>query len=72
MPTVNGAQDVTKKSFTALYLNSIINLNFVERFVNSESDYHSVLTHPLQNKLDPKMIFGAFFFVKFSHVKAFR
>ena len=63
---------VTKKSLTGSYLNSIlndklnapINLNFVERFVNSYSDYYCVLTHPLQNKPDPKMIFPDIFLCK--------
>ena len=50
-----------------IILNASINLNFAERFVNSDSGYHSVLKQPLQNKPDPEMLFfGAFFFVKFN------
>ena len=44
-----------------IILNASINLNFAERFVNSDSGYHSVLTQPLQNKPDPEMFFSGQF-----------
>ena len=44
-----------------IILNASINLNFAERFLNSGSGYHSVLTQPLQNKPDPEMFFSGHF-----------
>ena len=44
-----------------IILNASINFNLAERFVNSDSGYHSVLTQPLQNKPDPEMFFSGQF-----------